>query len=224
MLIDPAALSVEDRYKLLIGVIVPRPIAWVSTVAPDGRVNLAPFSFFNGVSSNPMAVVFCPANCTDGGEKDTLRNAKPVAEGGTGEFVINVVPERLAREMVACGAQLPYGDSEFDAAGLTPEPSHTVRPPRVRGAPVALECTTDRVVRLAPGKPSGGNLVIGLVRRIHAEEGVVNERFHVDPDRLSAIGRMGGPSYTLTRQRFDLPFGLPALQRDDPVAPFNARP
>ena len=97
--IDTSAISQPDRYKLLIGLITPRPIAWVSTISPDGRLNLAPFSFFTGVGSNPMLVMFCPANKPDGSEKDSLRNAKPVGEGGQGEFVISIVSHALGAAM-----------------------------------------------------------------------------------------------------------------------------
>src|SRR4051812_13402193 len=106
MELDPAALSPSDRYKLLIGAIVPRPIAVVSTISPDGRPNLAPFSFFNGIGSNPMTLLFCPVNALDGGEKDTLRNCKPVAEGGMGEFVVNAAVEAYERQVAACAEPL----------------------------------------------------------------------------------------------------------------------
>jgi len=218
MHIDPLALCVEERYKLLIGAIVPRPIAWVSTISADGRLNLAPFSFFNGVSANPMSLLFCPANKADGSEKDTLANSKPVAEGGQGEFVVNVATESMARAMAACAEPLPFGSSEFDAAGLKPAPSTVVRPPRVEGSPLAFECRTDRVIRLNPGAPSGGNIVLGRVVHICAAEGLISDRYHVDPAQLAAFGRMGGPTYSLTRDRFDLPMGLAALAKADPIA------
>ena len=108
---DPRDLEISERYKLLIGCVVPRPIALVSTVSPSGELNLAPFSFFNGVGSNPMTLVFCPGNKLDGGEKDTLANCKPVAEGGTGEFVVNVAVESYAAAMAAAAEPLPPGES-----------------------------------------------------------------------------------------------------------------
>ncbi len=218
MHISPSELSLEDRYKLLIGSIVPRPIAFVSTVAPSGAglvggraFNLAPFSFFAGVGSNPMTLLFCPANKPDGSEKDSLRNAKPVHEGGTGEFVVNIVPHAIAQRMAACAEELAYGQSEFDLSGLTPTTSSVVKPPRVAECPIAFECRTVQVVRTNPGQPSGGNIVIGEVVHIHADEKVVNERFHVDPALLDAIGRMGGRTYSTTRERFDIPWGKAAL-------------
>jgi flavin reductase (DIM6/NTAB) family NADH-FMN oxidoreductase RutF len=218
MLFDPAALSTESRYKLLIGTIVPRPIAWVSTINPAGQLNLAPFSFFNGVSSTPMILAFAPANKPDGSEKDTLRNAKPASEGGTGECVINLVPEHLARAMSACAEPLPHGQSEFDLARLTPAPSTRVRPPRVAEALVAFECRTREVIRFAPNTPSGGNLILAEVLAIQAADGLIDDRFHVDADRLAAIGRMGGPTYCRTRERFTMPMGQAALTMPDPLA------
>jgi flavin reductase (DIM6/NTAB) family NADH-FMN oxidoreductase RutF len=217
--LDPGALPISDRYKLLIGSIVPRPIAWVSTLSPDGKPNLAPFSFFNGVSANPMTLMFCPANKPDGSEKDTLRNAALPIEGGAGEFVVNIVPAALARQMAACAEPLDYGYSEWDLAGLEPEPSHLVKPARVAGSPVCFECKTDRILRLNPGAPSGGNLVIGRVVHVHARDGLINDRLHVDPAKLDAIGRMGGLGYCTTRDRFDLPMGKEALHAAPPPAP-----
>jgi flavin reductase (DIM6/NTAB) family NADH-FMN oxidoreductase RutF len=209
--LDPASIPIADRYKLLIGCIVPRPIAFVSTISPAGQLNLAPFSFFAGVGSNPMTLLFCPANTPEGGEKDSLRNAKPVAEGGTGEFVVNIVSEDIARQMAACAEPLPYGESEFDLSQLTPAPSMKVRPPRVAECPASFECRTAQVIRTNPGKPAGGNIVIGEVVHIHLREGLTNERFHTDPAKLAAIGRMGGLGYCTTRDRFDIPLGRAAI-------------
>lgn len=209
--IDPANLDPADRYKLLIGGIVPRPIAVVSTISPDGNPNLAPFSFFAGVGSNPMTLLFCPANSPAGAEKDTLRNCKPADEGGTGEFVVNVAAEPWAARIVAAAEHLPYGESEFDLAGLHHEPSAVVRPPRLVESPLSFECRTLRVIRTNPGQPSGGNIVLGQVVHVVAREGVVNERHHVDPDALAAFGRMGGMAYCSTRDRFELPMGRAAL-------------
>ncbi len=212
MHIDPDRISQSDRYKLLIGCIVPRPIAWVSTISPDGgSINLAPFSFFNGVGSNPMMLLFCPANKPDGTEKDTLRNCKCVSEGGTGEFVVNIATSKLAKQMAATSEPLPYGQSEHELAGLTMEPSAVVRPPRVLQSPVAFECTTMQVIRTNPSMPAGGNIVIGRVVHVVVQDDLINDRKHIDQSRLDAIGRMGGLGYTRTHDRFDLPMGREAL-------------
>ena len=210
--LDPTDLTVAERYKLLIGCVTPRPIAFVSTVSAEGRPNLAPFSFFNAVGSNPMTLLFCPANTAEGGEKDTLRNAKPIDEGGTGEFVVNVATHAIRRAVAGAAEDLPFGESEFALVGLTPAACEVVRAPRVAESPVAFECTTTQVIRTNPGEPGGGNVVMGEVVRVHVREGLVNERMHTDLDALDAIGRMGGKSYCTTRERFELPAGRAALE------------
>ena len=211
MEIDPLSLAQAERYKLLIGCIVPRPIAFVSSVSPDGRLNLAPFSFFAGVSSEPMSLLFCPASKPDGTDKDTLRNVLPASEGGTGEFVVNIVTEAIERRMAACAEPLEYGESEFALSGLTPAPSARVMPPRVAECPVSFECVTDRVIRLNPGVPAGGNIVLGRVLYVHAADGLIDGRHRTDPAKLAAIGRMGGLGYCRTRERFEMPMGAAAL-------------
>jgi flavin reductase (DIM6/NTAB) family NADH-FMN oxidoreductase RutF len=211
MEINPDGLPVRDRYKLMIGCILPRPIAFVSTVSTEGKLNLAPFSFFSGVGANPMTVLFCPANNPDGSEKDTLRNAKPIVEGGLGQFVVNVAPYRIIKQVAAAAEPLPFGESEFDLSGLTPAPSRVVKPPRVTESPVSFECETQLVHRTNFGQPSGGNIVIGRVVHIHIDADAIDDRFHIDPDVLDNVGRMGGLAYCRTRDRFELPMTREAL-------------
>lgn len=218
MELDPADMKPEDRYRLLIGCIVPRPIAFVSTISPDGRPNLAPFSFFAGVGSDPMTLLFCPANKPDGTEKDSLRNAKPIAEGGTGEFVVNVATEDYEREVAAAAEPLPFGESEFELVNLAMSPSRVVRPPRVAKSPVSFECRTMQggVIRTNPGVPAGGNIVIGQVVHVFVRDDLINERFHTDPAKLRAVGRMGGIGYVRTgdaAHRYEMPMGKRALER-----------
>lgn len=216
MEIRPEDLERTERYKLLIGCVVPRPIALVSTVSPAGEVNLAPYSFFNAVGSDPMTLLFCPGNKPDGTEKDTLLNARPAEEGGTGEFVVHVTAESYLRQAVAASEPLPHGDSEFRLVGLDTVPSRVVRPPRVAASPVAFECRTTQVIRTHPGAPLGGNVVLGEVVHVHLRDDLVDGRFHVDPERLRAVGRMGGLAYATTRDRFELPRGRAALEAEDP--------
>ncbi len=224
MELDPDTLAPRERYKLLIGCIVPRPIAFVSTISPDGRPNLAPYSFFNGIGSDPMTVLFCPANKADGSEKDTLANCKPVSEGGTGQFVVNASTEEYAREVAIAAEPLAYGESEFELAHLATAPSSKVKPPRVARAPWAFECETLQVVRTNPGRASGGNVVIGRVVHVHLDERIVDaKRFHVDADALAAIGRMGGLSYCRTRERFEMAMGRESLGRGAPFEDGGAR-
>ncbi|MBY0114277.1 MAG: flavin reductase family protein [Phycisphaerales bacterium] len=211
MHLDPARLDPLERYKLLIGSVVPRPIALVSTVSTAGVRNLAPFSFFAGVGSNPMTLLFCPANKPDGSEKDSLRNAKPVKEGGRGEFVVNIVPAAIARQMAACAERLAENESEFDLSGLTPVESTRVAPPRVAESPVAFECVTTQVIRTNGAAAGAGNIVLGEVVGVYVRDDLINERYHIDPALLDAIGRMGGMGYCTTRDRMEIPMGRAAL-------------
>jgi flavin reductase (DIM6/NTAB) family NADH-FMN oxidoreductase RutF len=212
MEIDPRALEYPDRYKLLIGAVVPRPVAFVSSMSADGGwLNLAPYSFFNGVSSNPMTLLFCPANKADGSRKDTLINVLPRERGGLGEFVVNIASEPYARKVAGAAEPVPYGSSEFELVDLATAPSVRVRPPRVADSPVAFECITREVLELNPGVPAGGNIVIGEVVHLYIRDGLVDGRWRVDQEGLRAIGRMGGPVYTRTRERFEMPQGVGAF-------------
>src|SRR5436190_5697727 len=141
MRLDFNGLKPRDAYAWMISTIMPRPIAWVSTVSLDGKTNLAPFYFIQGVTSNPPTLMFVPVNTRDGMKKDTVRNIEQVPE-----FVVNIVSYELAEQMNATSTMLPYGESEFERFGIAPTASSVVRPPRVAAAPVAFECTLDRFV------------------------------------------------------------------------------
>lgn len=214
---DPSILTANHRYKLLVGAVLPRPIAVVSTVDAQGRTNVAPFSFFNIVSVTPMALALSPVTRPDGTDKDTLRNALPAAEGGLGEFVVNLAASRWVRQMSAAAEDLPPGDSEFDLTGLTPAPSRVVRAPRVAEAAVSYECRTLQVVRLAEGVPLSGNIIIGEVVNVWVRDGLVNDAMHVDLDGLDALGKLSGSGYCRTTDRFDLVRGRTALDAPDPT-------
>lgn len=216
--IDPMQLPPDRRYALLIGSIVPRPIAVVGTCSADGtQTNLAPFSFFAGLGTNPMSLLFCPANHPDGREKDSLRHAKPVIEGGSGEFTVSVATEAILPRVVACAEELPPESSEFDLSGLTAVAGTRVRAPRVAESPVTFECRTMQVVRTNPGRPGGGNVVIGEVVWMHVDPAVMDDRFRVHGERLRAVGRMGGMGYCRTRDCFELPWGAAALHAPRPI-------
>ncbi len=198
MIINPSEHDFRDIYKLLIGTIVPRPIAFVSSIDPAGVRNLAPFSFFTAISANPPVVCFAPmVRSGDGAQKDTLRNIE-----ATKEFVINTVSERIAEQMNICSTDFPPGVDEFTESGLTPVASDLVKPARVLESPVNMECSLLQIVRVS-SKPLGGSLVLGEVIRFHVRDELFN-KFRIDPDLLRAIGRMGGPTYTRTADRFDL--------------------
>ena len=219
---SPSAIPANHRYKLLVGAILPRPIAVVSTVDREGRTNIAPFSFFNAISVSPMAVAFSPITKGDGTDKDSLRNALPVSEGGVGEFVVNLASASWAREMSATAESLPPDQSEFDLAGLTPADSRVIRPPRIAEAAVSYECRTLKVVRLDPGAPLSGNLVIGEVVHVWVRDGLINESMHIDLEKLDAIGKISGPGYSRTSDRFDLVRGRAALSAA-PLPPPKSR-
>jgi len=212
MELNPDTLDPAERYKLLIGCIVPRPIAFVSTISPDGAPNLAPFSFFTGIGSDPMTLLFCPGRRPDvDAEKDTLRNCRPRDEDGTGEFVVNAAIEDYQQRVAAAAEPLDYGQSEFDAVGLTATPGVKVKPPRVAESPWAFECETMQIIRIDPARADAGNVVIGRVVHVFVRDDVVNERMHIDPDTLRAIGRLGGQGYCTIRDRFEMRRGLGAL-------------
>jgi flavin reductase (DIM6/NTAB) family NADH-FMN oxidoreductase RutF len=198
MLLDFSTLRARDAYAWMISTIMPRPIAWVSTVSVEGKTNLAPFSFFQGVTSNPPTLMFVPVNSRDGVKKDTVRNIEQVSE-----FVVNLVPFALAEQMNATSALLPYGESEFDTFGIPSTPSDRVRPRRVAAAPVAFECTLDRFVHIGEG-PLAANVVFGRIEVAHIADSVLAADGKPDPAKLDLIGRMGGESFTCTRERFDL--------------------
>lgn len=197
--IDVAGLSVGDAYRLLVATILPRPIAWVSTVSGKGRPNLAPFSFFNGVCSNPPSLLFCPVNHPDGREKDTLRNIRE-----TRQFVVNMATESLAGEMNQTSANYPPEVSEFAEAGLTALPSVKVRPPRVKGSPVHFECELLELVKVGPGGSGSGHVVIGRIVFLHLAEAAY-QGGRVLTDQLHPIARLDGSRYCPVREVFDLP-------------------
>ncbi len=200
MEIDPQAIAFDLCYKLVIGCVVPRPIAVVSTVSVEGHPNVAPFSYFTVASHTPLSLAFTVGGPKgDGSVKDTLRNARFAEDGGVGEFVVNVADESYAAGMARTGESIPFGESEFHHAGLTPAPSLAVKPPRVGEASVSFECRTTHVIPIG-----AANLVIGEVRHIYVRDGLVDDRMRVDPDKLGAIGRMAGNDYVRTRDRFEI--------------------
>ncbi|MGH9607799.1 MAG: flavin reductase family protein [Terracidiphilus sp.] len=197
--IDPADHPFSEIYKLMIGAIVPRPIAFVSSVDAAGVRNLAPFSYFTACSSNPPVVCFCTAvRSGPAPEKDTLRNVL-----ATGEFVVNIVSEEIAEQMNKTSIDVAPEVDEFELSGLTPLPSELVQPPRVGESKVQMECRLRQIVHVSE-KPGGGHLVLGEVLRFHVLESMLCEGIKIDPDKLHAVGRMGGPTYVRTRDRFEM--------------------
>lgn len=199
MIYDPASGPWPDAYRLITGAVVPRPIAFVSTLAPNGTPNLAPFSFFTVVCANPLTICFSPMRRGPAAEKkDTLRHI----EAGAGEFVVNLVDEGFADAMNLTSGDFLPGVNEFVAAGLTAVPSEVVAPPRVAESPINLECRRLQVVEVSD-RPGGGSLVIGTVLRIHVRDELL-ENGSIRLDAWRPIARCGGATYTRATDTFEL--------------------
>lgn len=193
---DVAELGSRDAYKLLTTALIPRPIAWVSTVSPDGTPNLAPYSFFSAVASDPLTVMFAPGTKADGTPKDSLRNARD-----TGEFVVNLADEPLAEALNETSGAWAHGVDEFVEVGLGAAPSSPVRAPRVAAAPVALEC---RVSQLVPVTGSDATLVLGQVLMVHVKCDLLGEDDLIAAARYRPIARLGRDDYSTLGRMFSL--------------------
>lgn len=198
MIIDVASTDVVKVYHALVDVVTPRPIAWVTTVDAEGRVNLAPFSFFNAFGANPPVIVFSPTLRRDGSKKDTLRNLEVVPE-----FVLSAAVEDLAGAVNATAKELPRGESEAEFAGVELTPSERVRPPRVAASPVHLECRVRQILPIGDG-PIAPNLVIGEILLMHIDDAVLDPSGRVDPRKLRTVARLGGDWYCRTSDLFEL--------------------
>ncbi len=186
--LDPASIDRTAAYHLLNSLVVPRPIAWVSTVSELGTANIAPHSYFTVLSPDPPVVCF-----SSGGVKDTLRNVR-----FTGDFVVNVVGEELAEQMNLTSADFPADESEFSAAGLTPAPCDLVRAPRLAEAPAAMEC---RLLQILEIGNAPNHVVIGEVVRFHLADRVWRDG-RIDMAALRPVGRLAGSGYSFTRELF----------------------
>jgi flavin reductase (DIM6/NTAB) family NADH-FMN oxidoreductase RutF len=198
MIIDPAVAPRSEVYPLMIRCIAPRPIAWVSTRSHDGKLNLAPYSFFNGVSSKPPAILFVCSRQDDGSKKDTLVNIE-----NAGQFVVNLVPESLAEVMNITATEFPHGVSEFEQAGLTPEPALRVLPPRLKESPISFECELHDLLQVGADEVGSGTIVVGRIVMIHVDDAMLTDG-KIDYEKYHPIGRMGGMEYTRTRDRFTM--------------------
>ncbi|MBH0157294.1 flavin reductase family protein [Fictibacillus sp. 5RED26] len=197
MQFDPKELTEKDVYKLLVGSVVPRPIAWVSTISKEGVVNLAPYSFFNVASRNPpmLCISIGPGvGEREGTEKDTLVNIR-----NQKEFVINVVTSTLGNEMQKTSENLPSEVDEVEAAGLTTLDSTIVKPKRVKEAPIHMECQLEQIIQLG-----SDHLVIGRMVRYHINDDYYLGNYKVDLEKLQPLGRFAG-NYSESREFFSLP-------------------
>jgi len=196
MELDLEGQFADRAYQLLVSLVVPRPIALVTTVSADGKVNAAPFSFFNVLGAQPPIVAFAPGDRDNGEPKDTALNIR-----ATHEFVVNLVDEGIAEAMNQCAASLPYGDNELVRAGLTAAPSSAVKPPRIAEAPANLECVEWGTLQIGNNR-----VVIGVVKRLHLREELFNaEKKRINAEKLFLIGRLAAPHwYCRTRDRFEM--------------------
>ena len=190
-----AELGGKDAYSLLTSALIPRPIAWVSTVSKAGVLNLAPYSFFNAVASSPLTVMFSPGSRPGGSPKDSLQNARD-----TGEFVVNLADETLAEVLNYTSGAWAHGVDEFAEAGLAAA-SSLVAPPRVAAAPVALEC---RVSQLVEVTGSGSTMVLGQVVALQVRRDLLGQDGFIVAERLQPIARLGRSEYSTLGRVFSL--------------------
>ena len=199
MIYDPAEHSFSETHKLMIGSIVPRPIALVSTTSKDGINNLAPFSYFNGVCSKPPTIMFAPARRGwDGKEKDTLINIRD-----TKEFSINVVSEDIGEKMVICSTDFKNEIDEFAKSGLSPIPSKKITPPIVLESKINLECKLNQIVQIGEDDAGSGFIVIGTIILFHIDDHVY-DKGRIILDKLEPLGRVAGNGYVRSNNAFDI--------------------
>ena len=197
MIIDPAQIDPRNSYQLLIGSIVPRPIAWVSTIGDDGTPNIAPFSFFMGVSANPPTLAISVGS-RRGSKKDTLVNVEQ-----SGELVVNIVAEELGDRMNLTSGEYPPEVDEFKVAGLTPLPSKKVRAPRIAESPINIECVIQQVVYMGNESNKSG-LIIAEAVLWHIRDDLLTPENTIDVSKLHAIGRLSGNWYSRTDDLYEI--------------------
>ncbi len=189
----------RENFKTLLSCVVPRPIAFVSTISADGTPNLAPFSFFNAVGSAPPAIIFSPCTKANGSSKDTIINLRQV-----GECVVNVVPHAIHSEMNHASVAFPPEVNEFEEAGFTPIKSELIKPMRVAESPVQMECKLLQIVPVGDG-PLAANICVCEVLCFHIARDICNEDGTANVEKIDLIARLGGDDYSTMRDRFALP-------------------
>jgi len=196
MELDLEGKHASRGYAMLVSLVTPRPIAWVTTLNENGAVNAAPFSFFNALGGDPPIIGFAPGDRDDGSPKDTARNIRR-----THDFVVNLVDEVTAEAMNRTSASLPYGVSELEQAGLTTVPSSVVGAPRIGEAPASLECKEWGTLQIGKNR-----VIIGIVRRVHVRDSLIDpEKLRIRSEDFHVIGRMASPNwYCRTRDRFEM--------------------
>lgn len=185
MIFDVEKLQPQHIYKLMISSIVPRPIAWVSTVSKDGVFNIAPFSFYAGITSEPPLLMISIGKKESGVKKDTWKNIEDV-----GDFVINIVTYDLIEKMNITATAFDEKVDEFVEAKLSPEKSDSVNSPRIKESPINIECKKEAIIDIADM-----GIVIGRIVRFHIDDDLINEKGYIDNRKLKIVGRMGGADY-----------------------------
>ena len=199
MIYDPAEHPFSETHKLMIGSIVPRPIALVSTTSNNGINNLAPFSYFNGVCSRPPTIMFAPARRGwDGKEKDTLINIRD-----TKEFSINIVSEDIGEKMVKCSTDYDKEIDEYSESGLSPLPSKKIKPPIVSESKISFECILNQIVQIGKDDAGSGFIVIGTIVLFHIDDEVYDNG-RIILDKLQPLGRVAGNGYVRATNAFDI--------------------
>lgn len=193
---DFATLNERERYKILIGTVIPRPVALVTTLSTDGIANAGPFSFFNVLTHDPAIVAIGVENYADMRFKDTARNIRE-----TGEFTVHIVDDALVSQMEICAIKFGPQVNELDEAGLETTPGERVRSPRILAAPAALECRRHTILQVGAAR----EIILGEVVGVYVRSDAVNpENLHIDQQLMDAVGRMGGNTYCRTREQFDV--------------------
>jgi flavin reductase (DIM6/NTAB) family NADH-FMN oxidoreductase RutF len=186
-------LEPRHAHDLLTSSIIPRPIAWVSSVNRDSQTNLAPFSFFTGVSWSPPILAFSVVNRSDGTKKDTVKNIHQVPE-----FVINIVSVNLLSAMEESAKAIPYGTDESSLTNIHWIPSKKIKPFRIQEAKISFECTLERIISVGEG-PDAGNLILGQVQLVHIQDDLLKSEREVDWSGLDVLGRLSGNKYCAVR-------------------------
>lgn len=186
---DAQSMAPAEIYRLMINVVVPRPIAFVSTISANTQVNLAPFSFFNAISSNPPTLMIAVTRKADGSKKDTLINIEQ-----QGEFVVNMANSWLIEALVQTSAEYPHGVNEFKKVGLTELASSHVKPPRVQESAVQIECVRHQIIEIGDGTVGSSCLIIGRIVALHIAEDAFKDG-RISYEQLEPVARLGGADY-----------------------------
>lgn len=198
MQFDPQNLEQKSIYKLLTGIVIPRPIGWISSISEEGIANLAPFSYFNAVGDDPPHIMFSAGRGANS-NKDTLNNVL-----ATKQFVVNMVTEELVEQMNSTAQGIPPHESEFDLANLTPIPSLKIKPPRVKESPITMECELVHHYTLEDNKFGGSTILVGRIVMFHIAENVLLDDFKINLDTYKPVARLAGSNYSKLGEIFSV--------------------